>query len=518
MLLTLLFFLSLALLLLSLLIALHFLSPLIASYRNQLSNNPTNGPPTYPIIGCLISFYRNRPRLLDWYTDLLSVSPTQTIVLTRFGARRTIVTANPENVEHMLKTNFHVYPKGKPFTEILGDFLGFGIFNVDGEMWSTQRKLASHEFSTRSLREFVVETLEEEVQNRLFPLLESAAETDAVLDFQDILRRFAFDTICKVTLGTDPHCLDLSRPPPPLMAGFDAAAEISARRATAAVPSSWKIKRALNIGSEAKLRVSVDLVHASLDAIIGERREKINKCGDRKCDGGDLLSRLLAAGHAEEVVRDMVISFLMAGRDTSSAAMTWLFWLLSRHRGVEKEIIEEATSFYKDGSKHSLNFDDLKEMNYLKACLCESMRLYPPVSWDSKHAAASDRLPDGTAVNKGDRVTYFPYGMGRMEELWGKDCLEFRPDRWFHEPWEEGWGTMKTVSPYKFPVFQAGPRVCLGKEMSFIQMKYVVASVLRSFEVCPVRSEEEPVFVPLLTAHMAGGFKVRVRKRNSATA
>lgn len=196
-----------------------------------------------------------------------------------------------------------------------------------------------------------METLEEEVQNRLFPLLESAAATDAVLDFQDILRRFAFDTICKVTLGTDPHCLDLSRPPPPLMAGFDAAAEISARRATAAVPSSWKIKRALNIGSEAKLRVSVDLVHASLDAIIGERREKIDKCGDGKCDGGDLLSRLLAAGHAEEVVRDMVISFLMAGRDTSSAAMTWLFWLLSRHRGVEKEIIEEATSFYKDGKK-----------------------------------------------------------------------------------------------------------------------------------------------------------------------
>lgn len=151
-------------------------------------------------------------------------------------------------------------------------------------------------------------------------------------------------------------------------------------------------------------------------------------------------------------------------------------------------------------------------MNYLKACLCESMRLYPPVYWDSKHATDSDRLPDGTVVNEGDRVTYFQYGMGRMEELWGKDWFEFRPDRWFDEPWEEGWGTMKAVSPYKFPVFQAGPRVCLGKEMAFIQMKYVVASVLRRFEVCPVLSHE-PVFVPLLTACMAGGFKVRVRKR-----
>ena len=59
------------------------------------------------------------------------------------------------------------------------------------------------------------------------------------------------------------------------------------------------------------------------------------------------------------------------------------------------------------------------------------MRLYPPVAWDSKHAGGADVLPDGTHVGKGDRVTYFPYGMGRMEALWGKDCCEFKPERWF---------------------------------------------------------------------------------------
>ncbi|MFS7911017.1 putative cytochrome P450 [Helianthus anomalus] len=68
-------------------------------------------------------------------------------------------------------------------------------------------------------------------------------------------------------------------------------------------------------------------------------------------------------------------------------------------------------------------------------------------------------------------------------------------------------------SPYKFPVFQGGPRVCLGKEMAFTQMKYVMASVLSRFKLVPV-SLEEPVFVPLLTAHMDGGFRVRVRSRS----
>ena len=69
---------------------------------------------------------------------------------------------------------------------------------MDGELWSTQRKLASHEFSTRSLREFVVRALEEEVENRLYTVLEEAAESRRVLDLQDVLRRLAFDTICKV--------------------------------------------------------------------------------------------------------------------------------------------------------------------------------------------------------------------------------------------------------------------------------------------------------------------------------
>ncbi|XWS60280.1 hypothetical protein CRYUN_Cryun07bG0022900 [Craigia yunnanensis] len=479
------------------------------SFYAKKSVLASNGPPSYPFLGCLISFYKNRRRLLDWYADLLSESPCQTIVVSRLGARRTVVTANPANVEHMLKTNFNNFPKGKPFTEILGDLLGCGIFNVDGELWSTQRKLASHEFSTKFLREFVVKTLQEEVENRLIPLLEDAMEPEKVLDLQDVLRRFAFDTICKVSLGHDPCCLDLSKPVPPLVKAFDRASEISAMRGMAPMFVVWKIKRALNIGSEKKLKEAIELVHGCVLEIIQNKKRVLE--AETKCiDGEDLLSRLLSAGHDEEVVRDMVISFIMAGRDTTSSAMTWLFWLLSKHQNAEKMMVKEVESMLGNGEK-GLDFEVLKEMNCVKACICESMRLYPPVAWDSKHALNDDVLPDGTFVRKGDRVTYFPYGMGRMEALWGKDRLEFKPDRWFQEP-DADYGLLKSVSPFKFPVFQAGPRVCLGKEMAFIQMKYVVASIVKRFEIRPV-SGDQPVFVPLLTAHMVGGLKVLVKRR-----
>nr|XP_024932905.1 cytochrome P450 94B3 isoform X2 [Ziziphus jujuba var. spinosa] len=400
-------------------------------YRVAKFSGNGHGPPSYPFIGCLLSFYRNRYRLLDWYTELLAESPTNTIVVQRFGARRTIITANAENVEYMLKTNFNNFPKGRPFTEILGDFLGFGIFNVDGELWRTQRKLVSHEFSTKSLREYVMNTLQEEVENRLMPVMESLAAAAQEVDLQDLLRRFAFNVICKVSLGIDRCCLDPSESASPLPRAFDAASGISAQRGAAPSFMIWKTKRWLGIGSERKLKAAVKEVHAYVMEIIHTRKKEIE---EGEFVGEDLLTRLITARHDEEVTRDMVISFIMAGRDTTSAAMTWLFWLLSCHPNAEKEVVNEIKAVEQEGM---LSYESLHELKMLKACLCESMRLYPPIAWDSKHAITDDLLPDSTQVRAGDRVTYFPYGMGRMEALWGKDWMEFKPDRWFLEPDKE---------------------------------------------------------------------------------
>lgn len=314
----------------------------------------------------------------------------------------------------------------------------------------------------------------------------------------------------QVTLGSDEQCLDMSRAVPGHVKAFDTATEVSAKRAVAPIFLAWKAKRILNVGSEKKLKEAVHTVHTWVSDIIRNKKLTSNNNNNNTLENdksGDLLSRLLSAGLGDEEVRDMVVSFIMAGRDTTSAAMTWLFWLLTKHRHVEQTIVKEVSSLSKTTSL-GYDYEDLKEMKFLKACLCESMRLYPPVAWDSKHAAAQDILPDGTPVRKGDRVTYFPYGMGRMEELWGKDRLEFKPERWFEK------GELKAVNPFKFPVFQAGPRMCLGKEMAFIQMKYVVATVLKRFELVPV-SGNVPVFVPLLTAHMAGGLQVYVTERTA---
>uniref|UniRef100_A0A0D9XZ08 Cytochrome P450 n=1 Tax=Leersia perrieri TaxID=77586 RepID=A0A0D9XZ08_9ORYZ len=419
-------------------------------------------PKSYPVIGCLVDFYRNRRRLLAWYTSLLAASPSQTIVVDRLGARRTVVTANPANVEHILKSNFVNYPKGKPFTDVLGDLLGGGIFNVDGDAWYAQRKLVSHEFSARVIRDTVGVALEREAAATLVPALDAASAGDggmAVVDMQELLRQFAFNVVCRVALGGDG---EMALAPLPL-----------ARLASA-------------------------VIHDAVMVFVRRRRRNNNLAS--ASGGGGLVARMSAAGYGDEAIRDAVVSFIMAGRDTTSSALTWFFWLMSRHRDVEAQILLDSSS---SGATVLLH-----------AALCETMRLYPPVAWDSKHAADDDTLPDGTRVRRGDRVTYFPYGMGRMESIWGTDAGEFRPARWMtssSSPASEG------VSPFKWPVFQGGPRTCLGKEMAFVQMKFVAAAVLRRFELRPVAAAEgspPPEFVPLLTAHMAGGLKVTVRRRS----
>ncbi|KAL1539843.1 jasmonoyl-L-amino acid 12-hydroxylase [Salvia divinorum] len=474
-----------------------------------------SGPISYPMIGCLISFYKNRRRLLDWYTDMLSASPSQTILISRLGARRTIVTANPRNVEYILKTNFTNFPKGKPFTDILGDFLGNGIFNVDGDKWCHQRKLVVHQFNATSLRAYVEKVLKDEVEKKLLPVMESAAVGGRAVDLQELLRRFAFDLVCRVSLGYNPCCLeyDCLDARQPILEAFDTASDICARRGAAPLAAVWKIKRFMDYGSEKRLREAIGKIHLFVDDIVSEKKRKIMSCcekGEERWDEMDLASKMVRDGMDDEFVRDTMISLIMAGRDTTSAAMTWLFYLLSCHPHVGNEMARELTAI--QCGDDASGFERLKELRWLKACICESMRLFPPVAWDSKHAMSNDELPDGTKVRAGDRVTYFPYGMGRMKSLWGEDRFEFKPERWVSEVERGRVKALKNYGPYKFSVFQAGPRACPGKEMAFVQMKYVVASIMERFAIRPV-IPDRPIFVPLLTAHMARGFKVLVSRR-----
>ncbi|KAK4779533.1 hypothetical protein SAY87_015639 [Trapa incisa] len=445
--------------------------------------------------------------LSDWYAHLLRHSPTGTIHIHVLG---NIITANPDNVHHILKSRFHNYPKGKQFSAILGDLLGRGIFNSDGDRWMFQRKMASLELGSVSVRSCAFEIVSSEIRTRLLPLFDSViarpSSEDPVkphpgFDLQDVFRRFSFDTICRFSFGLDPGCLKLSLPMSEFAVAFDAASRLSAQRALTRASLVWKLKRLLNIGSEKKLSEAIKMINTLAEEVIRQRREM-----GSSSNKNDLLSRFIDSIHDDRFLRDVIVSFLLAGRDTVASGLTGLLWFISQNPKVEEAIREEADRVMGQ-TDDVATFEQIRSMHYLHATVYESMRLLPPIQFDSKFALEDDILPDGTFIKGGTRVTYHPYAMGRMERIWGNDALKFRPERWLKD------GVFSPQNPYKYPVFQAGPRVCLGKELAIVEMKAAALALVRKYSILPVDPSWKPQFAPGLTATLRDGLPVIITPR-----
>ncbi|KAM0901524.1 hypothetical protein ACQ4PT_019929 [Festuca glaucescens] len=244
-------------------------------------------------------------------------------------------------MEHILCAN---YPKGERSISMLVDFLSHGLFNSDSEQWLWQRNNASIEFSTRSLRGFVVDAVQSEVRDRLLPLLERAAASGVVRDMEDVLERFAFDTICMVSFGmtraASPTAGSWGEGKSNFMRAFGEAQELAVGRFLDPVGASWKIKKCLNVGTERRLKKAIADVHGFAMEIVRARRSQATSA---KKNRDDVLSRFVASDeHGDETLRDIALSFLIAGRETTSSALTWFFWLMSSRPDVVAPLVEKG--------------------------------------------------------------------------------------------------------------------------------------------------------------------------------
>jgi len=279
----------------------------------------------------------------------------------------------------------------------------------------------------------------------------------------------------------------------------------------------WRLQRALNMEPEKQIREALGVIHGYADRIVRRCREKWAAAAGSE-SGGDFLAHIVAARGdlSDESLRDVVTNLLLAGRDTTSAALTWFFWLVSGRPDVESKIVDEirrvrgsrSSSHGGTGETTTFTFDELREMHYIQAAITESMRLYPPVPMGMHYCKQDDVLPDGTFVGKGWAVQHSVYAMSRLEGLWGKDCEEFRPERWLRED-----GTFQPESPSKYPVFHVGPRMCLGKELAYIQMKFIVSCAFERFSFPYQGGDEHPELELMFMLRMKGGLPMRVTKQ-----
>ncbi|WCJ36551.1 cytochrome P450 family 704 subfamily A polypeptide 1 [Euphorbia peplus] len=472
-------------------------------YIKEITLNEDQRP---PIAGPILIQLKHFNRLFDYQTSVAQKHSTYRLIA---PGHSEIYTADPVNVEYILKTNFPNYGKGPYNCGIMRDLFGDGIFAVDGDKWRHQRRLASYEFSTKVLRDFSSAVFHDNASKLVSEL---TAGVTQIIDLQDMLMKSTLDSIFKVGFGVDLNSLSgTDNFGSSFAKAFDDSNVIVYWRY---VDLIWKIKRFLNVGLEASLKKNIKIINDFIYKLIRLKREQMGN--EEKLDGGkgDILSRFLMESEkdpenmTDQYLRDITLNFIIAGRDTSANSLTWFFYMLCKYPTLQEKAaleVREVTQVDQGRKLSSTEFSDLlteeslEKMQYLHAALTETLRLYPAVPVDGKSAAEDDVLPDGLRVKKGDGLNYTPYAMGRMTYIWGEDAEEFRPDRWLEN------GVFQPQSAFKFTAFQAGPRICLGKEFAYRQMKILAASLLFFFRFKLVDEEKEATYRTMFTLHMDQG-------------
>ncbi|KAI3942346.1 hypothetical protein MKW92_041483 [Papaver armeniacum] len=467
-----------------LLLIISFSSLVFIIFTGKSLRDPQYPPVTGTVFDQLIYF----KRLYDYQTNIARKYRTFRLIA---PDQSEVYTTDPRNIEH-----------GDRNKDIVRDLLGHGIFAVDGDMWRQQRKLASFEFSTRILRDFSRTIFRKNAAKLAGAILE-LMRTDQTFDIQDLLMKCTLDSIFKVGFGVDLNCLGgKSKEANQFMKAFDDANELTYWRYC---DLFWKLKRSFNIGSEATLEKNIKIVDNFVYRVIQNKRQLLSSEGYIN-EKEDILSRFLMASEkdpekmTDKYLRDIILSFMIAGKDTSANTLSWFFYMICKHPLIQEKVVEEIRDVMDFNEKQTniadfaMNLTDtiLDKMNYLHAALTETLRLYPAVPVDGKCAEKDDVLPDGYKLKKGDGIYYIAYTMGRMTNNWGEDADDFRPERWLNN------GAFTPESPFKFVSFH---------------MK-IIAMVLLYFFKFKLEDENKQVtYRTMLTLHIKGGLHLNALSR-----
>ena len=226
-----------------------------------------------------------------------------------------------------------------------------------------------------------------------------------------------------------------------------------------------------------------------------------------KAKPDDLLSMLLGSRYedgkpmSDQQIRDEIVTIMVAGHETTANALSWTWYLLSRHRDVESRLVSEITDVL--GGRTPAVYD-LPKLRYTEMVFSEALRLYPPVWMLSRRALHSDTLPCGAEVTAGAQVIMIPYIAHRNEEYF-PEPERFNPDRFD--------GVARNELPLcTYYPFSAGPRGCIGEAFARMEAMVIIAIIAQRFTF-DLQAGDVVVPEPLLTLRPKNGLRVQVRLR-----
>ncbi|CAM0907925.1 unnamed protein product [Alopecurus aequalis] len=477
---------------------------------NGRSKGPAVCPTNWPILYMFPSLLTNLFNVHDYLTIVLAASGHNCRAHGPPGTgMRFFITCDPANVRHIFTTNYANFPKGEDFAAIFDIMVG-SLFTVDGEPCRQQRAKMQSVLRNPQLVARVAASCRDKVEKGLVPLFTHMASTDTTFDLQEVITRFMFDLTATMIFSVDPGLLSTDMPPMDVAAAMDTVMEVGFFRHT--VPAfCWKVMRLLSIGPERKLEVAQRVLRGFVTEMIMQKRKM--KQLQEGCEEDILSSYIDDPNFDDNLLRSTLFSSMLAGRDTLGMTLLWFLYNLAQNPKVVSTIRNELSlvASHKASSDDAIVIfepEETKSLVYLRAALYETLRLYPPGPFERKTVAADDTMPSGHEVRAGDTIIVSLHSMGRMEGVWGKDCLEYNPDRWL----SDGGNKLRYVPSHKFLAFNSGPRMCIGKDIAVMEMATIVAAVVWNFDVEVLEGQTiQPKLSCVL--QMKDGLKVNLKQR-----
>jgi len=400
---------------------------------------------------------------------------------------------HPDHVRHVLQDHFKNYPRGWHYN-LLGRLLGNGMLVNEGETWKRQRRLAQPAFHRQHLAGFAATMTD--ATSQMLSRWEDAAANGQVLDIGAEMSRLTLAIAGRTLFSVD----------------VSAEADVVGRALRVLLSylehrfnhpfSSFPIW--VPTPRNQKFKEAVGNLDRVVFGMIAKRRRE-------KSDHVDLLSLLDQArdeetgqGMTDRQLRDEVLTFFVAGHETSATALAWTWYLLACNPDAMHRLQDEIDRTLGD---HPPTIEDMAGLAFTRQVVQESLRLYPPV-WAVVRSAHADDEIGGFRIPAGSLVLLSPYVTQRHPDFWERPT-EFDPDRFTTE-------RVAQRPKYAYFPFLGGPHQCIGHEFAMLEMQLIVAMVMQRFrlELCPGQTVEPRASVGL---RAAGPIRMVVKKvRNDA--
>lgn len=483
-----------------------------------LSNRKNAYPENYPYEQTFIVLSKINTNFLE-YIDNCFKYILQTRNIQTFSCRVLfnpimIFTNNPKNIEYILKLQFHNYEKGPTFRMKMNTFLGSGIFNSDSDIWYQHRKISAHLFNLNIFRSAVMNAFNEHM-DKVFIILDKLNGNN-IIDFQLLMHKYTLDSIGKIAFGIDINSLN-QESNVSFASDFDYVQKVTG---DSLISPFWFIDRYFSM-TGIKYHLAIQRMNKFANDVIEQHRHTNNKedkdddddDDDSSNKTNDLIELYLSRQDpsnpfTNKYLRDVVLNFIIAGRDTTAQALSWTIYRLCQHPEIQvnirnevKQVLEEFPNLINSNEKYSnwFSYEILQKFKYIEAVIMEVIRLHPSVPKEMKQAVHDDVFPDGTQIRAGDQIIFCPWVMGRTESIW-EDCLTFKPERFLNNP---------KPSPFVFTAFQAGPRTCLGQNLAILEMKCCLARLLLRYDFVAGQDLSTITYINSLTLPIKNGILVK---------